>query len=257
MPPHILVVGSAGLLGRHLVALGVPGVGRADGDVTDPAARERILDRHRPDAVLFCAALADVDRCEADPAARAVNAEAPAAWARRVPLWLVSTNYVFSGPGPHRPGEEPAPVQAYGRQKAEAEAAVRAAGGHVVRTAWLFGAGGRSMPSRLPALLRAGPVRCVADVPVQPTWAGDVAERLVALPEGITHAVGSGETTWAAFARALAVLLGLPGDRVVEVPEAALGRPARRPDDARLAPALLPPWTDRLEALVPPLPIPR
>jgi len=257
VPSRLLVVGSAGLLGRHLVALGLPGVGRADGDVTDPAARERILDRYRPDAVLFCAALADVDRCEADPAAWAVNAEAPAAWARRVPLWLVSTNYVFSGRGPHGPGEAPAPVQAYGRQKAEAEAAVRAAGGHVVRTAWLFGAGGRSLPSRLPGLLAAGPVRCVADVPVQPTFAGDVAEHLLVLPEGITHAVGSGETTWAAFARVLAVRLGFPADRVVEVPEAALGRPARRPADARLAPARLPPWTDRIDRLVPGGTVPR
>lgn len=243
---RVLVTGAGGLLGSALGRLGLTALDRRALDVTDAAARERTLDRHRPDAVIFCAALTDVDRCATDPAAYRLNVEAPAAWARRAPLWLVSTNFVFDGPGPHPPDEPPRPCNPYGRQKAEAEAAVRAAGGHVVRTGWLFGPGGRNFPSRLPEALRAGPVRALEGWPVQPTWADDVAGALAALPEGVSHAIGSEETTWAEFAEAAAALMGLTG-RVRRVPGVGLGP---RPADARLTPATLPGWRARLPLLI-------
>lgn len=246
MAPRVLVVGAGGLLGRHLQARGVPGLDHGACDVTDPVARERALRRFRPDAVLFCAAVSDVDRCERDPGTWRVNVEAPAAWARYAPVWLVSSNFVFSGPGPHGPGHPPRPVNAYGRQKAAAEEEVRGAGGHVVRTGWLFGAGGRNFPSRLPDALARNPVRVLAGVPVQPTWAGDVADRLLALPEGISHAVGGAETEWVEVAREIARRCGLPASRVIPIPPQALALAAARPPDARLAPADLPGWSERL-----------
>ena len=100
---RILTTGAGGLLGSALARLGAPGPTRSELDVTDPAACAAALAEHRPEAVIFCAALTDVDRCRTDPEARRVNVEAPAWWARRVPVWLVSTNYVFSGRGPHSP----------------------------------------------------------------------------------------------------------------------------------------------------------
>jgi dTDP-4-dehydrorhamnose reductase len=241
----ILVTGAGGLVGRALVRRGARGLTRRALDVTDAAATARILAAEAPDAVIFCAALADVDACASDPRARAVNVEAPAAWARRVPTWLVSTNYVFDGPGPHAPGAPRRPVNAYGRQKAEAEDAVLAAGGHVVRTGWVFGPGGRNFPSRIFSLLRAGPVTALAGWPVQPTWVDDLAARLLALPQGVSHAISGEETTWLDFALAARDLLGEG-----EVRAAGALPVGPRPSDARLAGADLPGWSGRLPLLL-------
>jgi dTDP-4-dehydrorhamnose reductase len=250
MPPRLLVVGAGGLVGSHLAALGVPGLTRAACDVTSAADRARALRDHRPDAVIFCAAYASVDGCEHDPESWAVNAEAPAAWAREVLTWYLSTNYVFSGPGPHAPGAPTAPLMAYGRQKVAAEEAVAAAGGHVVRTGWVFGRGGRNFLSTLPAALHAGPVRAWRDVPIQPTWAGDLARFVLTLPEGLTHAIGREETTFAGAAQVVATALGC-SERVIEVPGPAGDLAATRPPDARMSPATLPGWGERWGELLP------
>jgi dTDP-4-dehydrorhamnose reductase len=247
--PRILVVGSGGLVGSHIAALGAPGLDRAACDVTRAADRDRALSHYRPDAVIYCAAFASVDGCETSAESWEVNRHAPAAWARRVPLWYVSTNYVFSGAGPHGPGHPTAPVQAYGRQKVQAEQAVLAAGGHVVRTGWVYGVGGRNFLSSLPRLLDAGPVRAYGGVPIQPTWAGDLARRLLELPRGLSHAIGAEETTFAAAARTVAAALGHQG-RVVEVPGPAGELAAARPLDARMSPADLPGWSQRWRALL-------
>ena len=121
-----------------------------------------------------------------------------------------------------------------------------AAGGHVVRTGWVFGRGGRNFPSSIFELLRAGPVRALRGWPVQPTWVGDLADRLLTLPRGVTHAIGGEETTWYEFARAAEGLLGLR-DRVR--PQDALPT-GPRPEDARLQPADLPGWRGRLPRLL-------
>ncbi len=247
--PRLLVLGSTGLVGSHVVALGVPGLDRRACDVTSAADRARVLRAHQPEAVIYCAAFASVDGCESDPESWAVNCHAPAAWAREVPFWYVSTNYVFSGPGPHAPGSPTKPVQAYGRQKVQAEQAVLEAGGHVVRTGWVFGVGGRNFLSSLPTLLRAGPVRSYGGVPIQPTWAGDLARRLLELPRGLSHAVGREETTFAGAARTVAAAMGLE-ERVVEVPGPAGELAAARPRDARMMPADLPGWSERWKELL-------
>jgi len=251
-----LVLGAGGLLGRHLLALGAAGLTRQQCDVTDPRQREAVLERYRPAAVIYAAAQADVDRCEADRSSAEVNVHAAAAWARRVPLWYVSSNYVFSGAGPHEPGDAPAPLQRYGRQKLAAERAVLATGGHVVRTGWLYGHEGRGFASRLPALLRLGPVSALRSPAVQPTWAGDLAALLLTLPEGLNHAVGREEASWADFATLIAGELGLE-DRVVPVDALPQALPAARPSDVRLAPATLPGWRRSAPRLLEPWPPPR
>ncbi len=244
---RILVTGGDGLLGGALARLGALALGHGQLDVTDPVRSEACLAQHQPEAVVFCAAVTEVDRCTTDPRAHAVNVAAPAWWADRVPVLLVSTNYVFSGAGPHGPETPVAPVNAYGRQKAQAEAAVLAAGGSVVRTGWLYGAGGRNFPSRLGAALRAGPVTAIDDWPVQPTWVDDLARHLLTRPTGLTHAIGAHEGTWAEVAEAVAGSLGLL-DRVHPVALETLGL-GPRPLDARLTPAILPGWRDRLPQL--------
>ena len=243
---QIWVTGAGGLLGSALLRIGAVGQDRVHLDVTDPAAVDEMLRIHRPRAVIHCAAFTRVDAC--GPEHWGVNVEAAERLAERVPTWLVSTNYVFDGPGPHGPSSPRSPRMCYGHQKAAAEDAVLAHGGHVVRTGWLFGPQGRNFPSRLPELLRAGPVQALERWPVQPTWADDLAGYLMTLPQGVSHAVGGEQTTWADFARACAAKMGLPPERVVGVSEVTSMGP--RPQDARLEGHTLPGWAQRIEQLI-------
>jgi dTDP-4-dehydrorhamnose reductase len=243
---RILVTGGGGLLGGALARRGLLAPGRTELDVTDPVQRDRFLEEHQPDRVVFCAAVTSVDQCTSDPRARAVNVEAPIAFARLLPTLLLSSNYVFGTNGPHSPGDPTSPVNAYGQQKVAAEEGVLALGGDVIRTGWLYGKGGTNFPSTLAARLRGGGVQALDHWVVQPTWVEDLADVILEFPSGVTHAIGSVETTWAELALALAGEMGL-GDRVEIVSELPLGP---RPRDARLAPAILPGWTERIAQIL-------
>lgn len=244
---RVVVVGAGGLIGRALVRAPrrehpLVGLTRAECDVTSPAERDRVLATFRPDAVVFCAAMTEVDR--ADTASRAVNVDAPIAWAGRVETWFLSSNFVFDGPGPHRPDCKPSPVGVYGEQKVVAERGVLAAGGHVVRVGWVYGPEGRTFASTLASRLQAGEsVRASFDTVVQPTHADDVAAALLELPRGITHLAGCEETSWYGMAGAVQARVGK--GRVVPVRTSELGI-GPRPRDARLSPANLPGWRLRL-----------
>ena len=93
-----------------------------------------ILDARRPDWIVHCAALADLDACEADPPlAHALNAELPEALARHavqrgVRLAHISTDAVFDGrKGEYTEADDPNPLSVYARTKLEGERAVLAA----------------------------------------------------------------------------------------------------------------------------------
>ena len=274
---RILVTGGRGQLGRSVVRRGaargheVIAPGRDELDVRDPDHIARWLDEVGPSLVIGAAAYTAVDRAEAEPAlAFAINAEgagnvARACLARDIPLLHLSTDYVFDGTQaePYREDAPVRPLGVYGASKARGEELVRAAGGTVVRTSWLFGAGG---PSFVHAILRRAthePVlRVVSDQRGCPTWADDLAEvvlRLGALPtrEATYHACGAEPTTWHAFAQAIVDearrLRPLACERVEPITTADYPTAARRPassvlDTSRLG-ALgihLPSWRDGL-----------
>lgn len=252
---RILVTGAGGLVGTALRARAGSAphtmvfLDRGACDVTDPASMVAALDRHRPDAVLFCAARTDVDACGEDPSSEAVNVEAPARWARSVETWFLSSNFVLDGVGPHPPSARPAPSGVYADQKARAEAAVLDMGGHVVRVGWVYGPGGRTFASTLASRLRAGQrVRAVYDVLVQPTWSLDLADALLRLPRGVSHHASADAVSW--YGMALTVHARIGRGSVEPVALRALGLREPRPRDARLAPAVLPPWHARIDDLL-------
>lgn len=243
-----LVTGAGGMLGRDVVArLGagaeVTAAGRADLDVTDPAAVSAAVAGH--DVVVNCAAWTAVDDAEAqEGAAYAVNATgaavvAAAAARHRARLVHLSTDYVFDGSAgqPYAEDALPAPRSAYGRTKAAGEWAVRALAPDalVVRTAWLYGAHGSCFPRTIARLAaERGGVDVVDDQVGQPTWTADVADvvvRLVAAgaPGGAYHATSSGSTSWFGFAREVVAAAGLDPEVVRPTTSAAFVRPAPRP----------------------------
>ncbi len=144
---RILITGASGLLGLNLAmeaGLGhaVIGVDRnalpsapfplIQADLLDATAVGRLLDEARPEAVVHCAAIADIDACEANPdAAHRANAVMPrliadACHRRNIRLVHISTDAVFSGRKTRAYTEEdtPDPLGVYGITKLEGENAV-------------------------------------------------------------------------------------------------------------------------------------
>ncbi|BDM71249.1 NAD(P)-dependent oxidoreductase [Streptomyces nigrescens] len=250
-----LITGAGGMLGRELVArLTAAGCGndrvialdRSALDVTQRTAVFAALNRYRPDVVVNCAAYTAVEAAESDEAAAwAVNGAGPGHLAAAcaeygIRLIHVSTDYVFSGDARSPYGEDspPAPRTAYGRSKAAGERAVLAA--HlppftVVRTAWLYGAHGRSFVRTMVEAARRGKtVRVVADQYGQPTWATDTAARIVVLGRasgagGVFHATNAGVATWHELASEIYRALDADPGRVHAISSAEYAGPARRP----------------------------
>lgn len=245
----VLVTGAGGMLGSDmvpaLVAAGhdVTACTRADLDITDPGAcRDRVRGH---DVVVSCAAWTDVDGAESDEAAaRSINGAgaanlADACAARGAVMVQLSTDYVFDGTAstPYDEDAPLAPVSAYGRTKAAGEHAVRERleRSYVVRTAWLYGAGGGNFVATMARLATEhDTVSVVVDQCGQPTWTADVAgavARLIAggAPYGTYHATSSGQTTWNGLAKATFEGLGLDPGRVTPTTAAAFARPAPRP----------------------------
>jgi dTDP-4-dehydrorhamnose reductase len=254
---RILVTGSAGMLGRDLVAVlaadgaDVTGLTRQELDITDePAVRAALCDG-KPDVVVNCAAWTAVDEAEArQDEALGVNGQGAAHLAAAcaagngggndVRLVQMSTDYVFAGDArrPYGEHDAPGPRSAYGRSKLAGERAVLGLlprVGYVVRTAWLYGAHGRNFVSTMIRLERERPtVDVVDDQRGQPTWTVDVARQVAGLVRadaspGIYHATSSGEATWFEVAREVFRLAGADPARVRPTTSAVYSRPAPRP----------------------------
>src|SRR3954469_15266284 len=171
------------MLGRDVMrAAGGRGVGltHADLDVMDAAA---VADALGGATVINCAAYTDVDGAEADPkTAHAVNEQGArnvAETAARV--IYVSTDYVFDGakPSAYVESDPVNPLSAYGRSKLAGERATLTASPHslIVRTSWLFGAGGRNFVETMLRLAEERDrVNVVEDQVGSPTFTGHLAE---------------------------------------------------------------------------------
>ena len=251
---RILVTGAGGMLGSAVAVTAMAAghdVGareRSQLDITDAAAVDDALASEPWDAVVNCAAWTDVDGAEEqEEQATLVNGEGPANLARAcavsgVRLVHVSTDYVFAGDkeGPYVESDPTGPRSAYGRSKLAGEEAVTASGADhaIVRTSWLYGAGGGNF---VDTMLRLGgerdSVAVVDDQLGRPTWTGDLAPALVALAAapgtGLFHAAGEGSCTWFELAR---TALGLAGSDCVVEPTTTenFPRPAPRPANSVL-----------------------
>ena len=250
-PMRLLVTGGAGMLG-HAVAAAATRLGhdvfalsRAELDITDADHVRRITAAAEPRTVINCAAWTDVDGAEtAEAAATAVNGDGAGNVARAAAevgarIVHVSTDYVFDGTKrePWLESDAVNPIGAYGRSKLVGEEQVAAATDEhaIVRTAWLFGAGGRNFVDTMLALGDdRDEVSVVTDQVGQPTWTLDLAHQTVALLDsgvvaGIYHGTNSGEASWNDFAKAIFEGAGLDPDRVKPTTSSQFVRPAPRP----------------------------
>jgi dTDP-4-dehydrorhamnose reductase len=258
----IVVTGAGGMLGQDVVrALGDDALAltRADLDVTDAVpVREALAGA---EMVVNCAAWTNVDgaeeRAEEALSVNRDGARNVAAAADRV--LYVSSDYVFDGEkrAPYVESDPTGPLQSYGRSKLAGEVATAEANSRhlIVRSSWLFGAGGGNF---VETMLRVGrerdELRVVDDQIGCPTFTGHLAEAIVRLARtddyGIHHLAGSGRCSWYEFAREIFERSGV--DCHVEpctTDEYPL--PARRPAWSVLGSEhghSLPPWQEGLEA---------
>ena len=144
---RLLITGSSGLLGLNLALEAmnsheVIGVDRSrlksppfrtiSADLLDEGAVDRVLEEARPNWLIHCAALADLEACEENPeAARRLNTDLPSALAkacktRDIQMIQISTDAVFDGTksGVYTEADEPMPVSVYSQTKLNAEDAV-------------------------------------------------------------------------------------------------------------------------------------
>jgi len=245
-----LVVGANGMLGQDLTvqarAAGaeVTPVDLPAIDITDPASVAEAFAGQHYDVVVNCAAWTAVDDAEdKEGIAFTVNAGGPANLARAAAahgtrLVQISTDYVFPGDATSPYGELDAigPKGAYGRTKAAGEWAVAANTDDylLVRTAWLYGAGGANFPKTMAKLAATREVLTVVDDQMgQPTWARDLADLIIRLvaadaPSGIYHGTAQGAVTWHGFASEIMRSIGSQ-TRVDPVTSAAFAAKAPRP----------------------------
>lgn len=249
-----LITGASGMLGQDLQkALGereVTALGRVALDVTDLGAVRKAASGH--DVIINAAAYTKVDDAEEhEQLAHAVNARgaenlAIAAAENGARLVQLSTDYVFNGraSAPYAEDTLLDPISAYGRTKADGERLAQSANPtatYIVRTAWLYGAGGPNFAKTMLRLAQTHEtVSVVNDQFGQPTWTGDLAAQIVTLldsdaPAGIYHATNAGSASWFDFARAVFAAAGLNPDKVTPTDSSRFVRPAPRPSYSVLA----------------------
>lgn len=208
---RVVITGADGQLGRALqadpAAAGeiIP-VDLPDWDIADPQVTARLA-ALRPQLVIHCAALTDVDGCARDPdqafRVNALGSQNVALACRRAGAALVyiSTNEVFDGTAtrPYIEFDTPNPINPYGASKWAGETvATRLLHTlYIVRIAWLFAPRSRSFVSKI--LARAeqqGHLRVVTDEVAGPTYAPDVAAAIWQLAAtehyGIYHLANEG-----------------------------------------------------------------
>ncbi len=270
------VTGIRGQLGaalaRRLPGGEVAGADLPELDVRDAAAVREAIGRERPSVVVHCAAMTDVDGCARNPSlACAINAGgtenvAGAAAESGADLVYVGTNEVFDGEkdGPYSETDAVAPVNAYGRSKLDGEEiAIRLQPrSWIVRTAWLYGAGGRNFVHRILEAADSGrALRVVADETSSPTWTEDLAAAILHFvartPHGVYHAAGLGGCSRFEMARAALDLSGRAGVPIEPITSADWPRASRPPrrtvldcSKALAAGAPLRPWREALAAFL-------
>lgn len=231
MAACVLVTGGSGLLGSRVAAVfqqagwRVEAPTHAQADLTDETVAAAVVARTQPDLIINCAAQRRPDLCETESrSVRALNVLLPQWLARAgIPLIHISTDYVFNGTdAPYEPDAPRRPLNSYGRQKAEAEAAIEALD-HVLilRVAILYGFTGDLANSPVTVLaanlLKAqGAGVRMDDLAVRyPTFTDDIARQLLALApqagrtiRGILHYTGDEPMTKYLMAVAQAPLVG-------------------------------------------------
>lgn len=249
----ILVTGSNGQLGRSLRRLAekrddllVDFTDVAELDLTDRQAVEETVAAGGYDFIINCAAYTAVDKAESDEVTAArINTEAVgniarAARAAKTRVIHISTDYVFSGKhhSPYDELDEPYPTSVYGRTKLEGEGMLKSfcPDSVIIRTAWLYSEfGSNFVKTILRKGVELGALKVVSDQVGTPTYAGDLADAIMAIADaeewtpGVYHFTDEGVASWYDFAIEILRIGGHPEAKVAPCATRDYPTPACRP----------------------------
>lgn len=221
-------------------------------DISDISAVNEFVNANKPDVIINCAAMTNVDGCESDYVTafkvNALGVKNLAVCAEKIGAKFVhvSTDYVFAGNGtkPYCEWDKVDPQSVYGASKALGEkyALAFCKKSFVVRTSWLYGYIGKNFVKTVRRVIKSnGGIGVVCDQRGNPTNANDLAHHLLKLAVteeyGIYHCTGEGECSWYDFAVKIAEYSGL-GDTVTpcttEEYNAKFNVPTKRPEYSSL-----------------------
>ncbi len=226
----VLLIGADGMLGGELKErleknYDVTGTTLATLDICD---REAVLAKAKevkPYFIINCAAYTNVDGCEVnyDLANKvnglAVNNIAEAAKENNSTFIHISTDYVFDGKLDvekiYTEDMTPAPVSAYGKTKLVGEKnAAKAEKYYILRTAWLYGLGGKNFVKTMLKLSEThDTLSVVCDQHGSPTSTTTLCKIIEGIMEkepeyGVYHSTNEGFTTWFGFTQKIMELAG-------------------------------------------------
>jgi dTDP-4-dehydrorhamnose reductase len=247
----LLITGATGTLGSAFARLcevrGIPYrlLTRREMDIADPASVDVALTQLKPWAIVNTAGYVRVDDAEREPdVCRRENADGPAVLAQScarygVALLTFSSDLVFDGGGaaPYVESNRVAPLNVYGRTKAEAEVRVLEAlpSSLVIRTSAFFGPWDKYnfLTVALRTLAAGKPFVAAEDAIVSPTYVPDLVnaslDLLIDGESGLWHLANSGASSWADLARFVAKKAGFDPAGIEPRPLQAFGLPAPRP----------------------------
>lgn len=237
-------------------------LGRPELDLAKPETVRSAIAAIKPDHVVSAAAYTAVDLAEDEQelafAVNATGAEAVAEAAKAcgVPVIHLSTDYVFAGDAddPYVEADVTGPRSVYGSSKLEGERLVAQVNPQhiILRTAWVYSPFGKNFVKTMLKLAETrDALSVVSDQRGNPTSALDiadaiiqVADHLAATPDfsayGVYHLVGTGDTNWSGFARAIfgeSAKLGGPTATVADIATADYPTKAARPVNSHLSTA--------------------
>ena len=224
---------------------------RQELDIAAAVQIEEIFSREKPEAVINCAAFTDVDGAESNAdacyKANSSGVENLAAACRKIDAGFVtiSTDYVFDGLKSdfYTQRDTPNPQSVYAKSKLDGEIRARDAYARsiIVRSGWIYGAGGTNFLSVMHQLLADGKtIKAIFDSYGTPIYAADLARRLRELAEldlpGIYHVTNAGSgTSYEGFAQKVCDIKGYDRSLLESVSVNDLKRPAPRPVSSKLA----------------------
>lgn len=264
---RMLITGASGLLGTKLTELSLRGgydtyacynshpVKQGTPirlDITRKNEVEEVFRSVKPDVVVHCAALTNVDLCEREPElARKVNVEGTrnlleAAEQLDSFVVYVSTDYVFSGErGDYRETDETNPVNVYGWSKLEGERLIidSSIESCVVRPSVIYG----SVPATgktnfvlwvIEQLKESKEINIINDQWVSPTLNTNLSEMILEVVEkrltGIIHTAGVTQINRYDFTERIAKTFKLNQGLIKPVTSEAMNWIAKRPQNSTL-----------------------
>jgi dTDP-4-dehydrorhamnose reductase len=185
---------------------------------------EHTLAQYQPKVLLYCHAVCDVPKCEADPAwAHEINVQHLDRVVEKLPahirLVYVSSDHVFGGDGEYNEYSPPCPISVYGQTRVNAEKLVlNRQGSLVIRTGLAIGPSPNGRTGHLDWLRYRTqqhlPITIVEDESRSVVWVTDLARRVMKFAQstetGIRHISATRAVSRVELAKHLMSILGEP-----------------------------------------------